>query len=198
LCGDTFQDRLDTTERLRRESGRLVLHPYNSPETIAGDGTLGLELLDQIDGDFCVVVPVSGGGLISGIATAVKMERPRCRVIGVQPAANGAMRRSLQAGQPVTVQPGPSLGDALVVATPGDRTFAIVQRLVDDVVNVEEDEISAAVRSLASENKMIVEGGGAVGFAALASGKIAIGGLPVVCLISGGNIEPRRLAELLA
>ena len=198
FCENTFKDRWDTTFRIQRESGRLLLHPYDSEETIAGDATIGLELTGQLDSDFSVLVPISGGGLISGIASAVKGERPGCIVIGVQPAANGSMKKSIEQGARVTVTPAPSMADALVVATPGERTFAIVQELVDDVVLVEEEEIANAVRTLAIEQKLVVEPGGAVGVAALLAGKIQTAGRDVVCVLSGGNILPSKLAELIA
>lgn len=198
LCEDTFKDRWDTTYRIEKEQQRLLIHPYDSVHTMGGDGTVGLELLEQIEGDFCAVVPISGGGLISGIATAIKHKRPGCRVIGVQPAANGSMRKSLDAGERVTVTPGPTLADALLIAQPGERTFEVVRRLVDEVVAVDEDEIRAAVKLLAEEQKLVVEGGGAVGVAALRGGKVAAGGLPVVCILSGGNILPNDLAAILA
>ncbi len=197
-CGNTFQERWDTTFRVQRESNRLLIHPYDSEETIGGDGTVGCELADQLEGDLCVLVPVSGGGLISGIATALKTLRPHCRVIGVQPAANPSMQASFRAGKPVSVTPAPSLADALVVAKPGDRTFALAQQFVDDVVTIEEDEIVTAVKTLAVEQKLVVEGGGAAGVAALLAGKIDTRGLDVVCVLSGGNILPAKLAELLA
>ncbi|MDA1313686.1 MAG: threonine/serine dehydratase [Acidobacteria bacterium] len=198
LCEDTFKDRWDTTYRIEKEEQRLLIHPYDSVHTMGGDGTIGLELLEQIEGEFCAVVPISGGGLISGIATAIKHKRPGCRVIGVQPAANGSMRKSLDAGERVTVTPGPTLADALLIAQPGERTFEVVRRLVDEVVAVDEDEIRAAVKLLAEEQKLVVEGGGAVGVAALRGGKVAAGGLPVVCILSGGNILPSDLAAILA
>ena len=198
LCENTFKNRWETTYRIQRETGRLLLHPYDSEETIAGDGTIGLELLDQLDGDFCVVVPVSGGGLISGIATAAKHERPGCRVIGVQPAVNGSMALSVERGERVTTNPGPTLADALMIAQPGERAFDIVRWLVDDVICVDEEEISTAVRLLAEQQKLVVEGGGAVGVAALLAGKIDPHGLDVVCVLSGGNILPSKLAEILA
>ena len=198
LCGNTFQDRWDTTFRIQRESGRVLLHPYDSVETIAGDGTVGLELLDQLEGEFCVAVPVSGGGLISGIASAIKAQRPGCRVIGVQPSANGSMALSLAQGERVTVTPKPSLADALAVASPGERTFAIARDLVDEVVLVEEPELAEAVRILANEQKIVSEPGGAAGVAALVTGKIDTRGLPLVCVISGGNVIPSMLAEILA
>ena len=197
-CENTFKDRWDTTYRIAGESGRLLIHPYDSEETIAGDGTIGLELLEQVEGDFCVVVPISGGGVISGIATAIKEKRPGCRVVGAQPSANGSMARSLVEGKPVAVTPGPTLADALMIAQPGKRTFEIVRRLVDDVVAVEESEIRGAVKLLAEQQKLVVEGGGAVGAAALLNGKVKTAGLPVVCVLSGGNIQPSKLAEILA
>jgi len=198
LCENTFKDRWETTFRIERESGRLLLHPYDSEETIAGDATIGLELSEQLDSDFTVLVPISGGGLISGIASALKAERPACTVIGVQPAANGSMKKSIEQGRPVTVTPAPSIADALVVATPGERTFAIVQKLVDDLVLVEEEEIARAVRIIAVEQKLVVEPGGAVGVAALLAGKVQPAGRDLVCILSGGNIQPSKLAELLA
>ena len=196
-CDDTFEARWETTWKIKRESGALLLHPYDSDETIAGDATLGLELLDQTPGDFCVVAPVSGGGLISGIAAAVKARRPRCRVVGVQAAANPAMLRSIAAGERVEAQPETTLADALTVARPGERTFAIARRLTDQMVAVGEEAIADAVRRLAIEHKLVVEGGGAVGFAAWSAGLIETAGLPVVCVLSGGNIHPARLAQVL-
>jgi len=197
-CGDTFAERLETTRRIQEETGAVLLSAYDSVETIAGDGTLGLELLDQHDSDFCVVVPLSGGGLISGIATAVKRNRPGCRVIGVQAEANPSFRASLDARKRVTTYPAASLADALLVATPGERTFPIVRDLVDDVALVTEDEIAAAVRRLASDERLVVEGGGAVGVAAALAGKLETKGLDVIFVLSGGNIEPAVLARILA
>ncbi len=198
LCENTFQDRWDTTFRIEKEEQRLLIHPYDSVETMGGDGTIGLELLDQVEGDFCAIVPISGGGLISGIATAVKESRPGCRVIGVQPAANGSMLKSIESGERVTTTPGPTLADALLIAQPGERTFDVVRRLVDEVVVVNEVDIRGAVKLLAEEQKLVVEGGGAVGVAALLSGVVATGGLPVVCVLSGGNILPGDLASILS
>ncbi|MBI3694435.1 MAG: threonine/serine dehydratase [Acidobacteria bacterium] len=197
LCGNTFEDRWETTYRLQRETGRVLLHPYDSEETIAGDGTLGLELLDQLPGDFTVVAPVSGGGLISGIATAVRLNRPGCRVVGVQPEANASMARSLEAGHPVNVGPVRTVADALIASTPGKHTFEIVRDRVEQVVLVTEEEITTAVRELAWKQKIIAEPGGAVGVAALLAGKIPSGSQDVVCVISGGNIQPSTLLQLL-
>ena len=196
-CDNTFEARWETTFRLERETNRLLLHPYDSDETIAGDATLGLELLEQIDEPFTVLVPISGGGLIGGVAAAVKEARPACRVIGVQARANPSMQRSLAAGERIAVEPGPSLADALVVAKPGERPFELARRYVDDVVLVDEDEIAAAVGLLAVEHKLVIEGGGAVGVAALAAGRVSSSG-PVVCVLSGGNILPEKLSKTIA
>ena len=143
------------------------------------------------------MVPISGGGLIGGIASALKHERPGCRVLGVQPAANPSMKESLAAGRPVTVTVEPTLADALVVACPGERGLRIVERLADDVVAVSEDEIAAAVRYLAEHQKLVAEPGGAAAIAALRAGKVARAGQDVVCILSGGNVLPSTFRELL-
>jgi threonine dehydratase len=196
-CGNSFEERWETTFRLQRETGRVLLHPYDSEETMAGDGTVGLELLDQLPGDFTVAVPGSGGGLIAGIATAVKNARPACRVVAVQPEANGSLARSLEAGQRVNVGAVHTMADALVASTPGERTFAIAQQLVEMVVLVSEDEIARGVRELALQQKIVAEPGGAVAVAALLAGKLPAGSGDLVCVISGGNLTPETLAGLL-
>ena len=197
LCGNSFEERWETTHRIVRETGRVLLHPYDSPETIAGDGTVGLELLEQLPGEFTVVVPVSGGGLIAGIATAIKLKRPGCVVVGVQPEANGSLYRSLEAGRRVNVGPIQTIADALVASMPGERAFEIAHQRVDRVVLVSEEEIAEAVRRLATEQKIVAEPGGAVGVAALLSGKLSAGAGDVVCIVSGGNVMASTLARLL-
>ena len=197
LCAPTFEARWETTFRIQREERRLLLHPYDSEETIAGDGTVGLELIEQTDEALCVLVPISGGGLISGIATAVKALRPEWVIVGVQPEANPSMLRSLQAGERVEVAPEPSLADALVVAKPGENTFEIASRLVDEVVLVSEAEMAEAVRFLACEEKLIVEAGGAAAVAALLARKVHWPGLTPAAVLSGGNVLPQTLAEVI-
>ncbi len=197
LCAPTFEARWKTTHRIQREQGRVLVHPYDSDETIAGDGTVGLEIAEQTDEALCVVVPISGGGLISGIATAVKALRPESVVVGAQPEANPSMQRSLAAGERVQVEPEASLADALVVAKPGERGFEVASRLVDEVTLVSEAELEAAVRFLATEEKLVVEAGGAAAVAALLAGKVGRLGLTPVAVLSGGNILPSTLAALL-
>ena len=197
LCEDSFEARFAATERIRAESGRRLLQPYNSPETIAGNATLGLELIEQIDRDFDLYVPISGGGLIAGTTLAVKAGRPNCRVFGVQAEANPSMRLSLAAGRPVRTKPAPSLADALTVLEPGSQTFPIVQQHVESVELVSEEDMAAAVRLLAVEQKLVVEPGAAVSVAAMLSESRETD-RPVVCVISGGNIAPEKLREVLA
>lgn len=195
LCDDSYASRWETTYRLQRESGRLLLHPYDAVDTIAGDGTIGLELLEQMSGDFTVVSPVSGGGLISGIASVVKCSRPGCRVYGVQPTKNPSMKRSLEAGVPTEIVPGPSAADALTVAKPGNLTFDLVKEAVEDVVLVSEQEISDGVDHLWNQEKLVGEPGGAVAVAAALQGMIPREG-PLVLVVSGANVSPARVAEL--
>ena len=197
LCEDSFEARFAATERIRAETGRRLLHPYNSSETIAGNATLGLELIEQIDREFDLYVPISGGGLIAGTTLAVKAGRPNCRVFGVQAEANPSMRLSLEAGRPVPTKPAPSLADALTVIEPGSQTFPIVQQHVESVELVSEEDMADAVRLLAVEQKLVVEPGAAVSVAAML-GAPQETDRPVVCVVSGGNIAPELLRDVLA
>ena len=196
LCGNTFEERWETTYRIQRETGRVLLHPYDSMETIAGDGTLGLELLDQLQGDFTVVVPVSGGGLIAGVATAVKSSRPGCRVVGVQPEANASLTQSLEAGRRVNVGPVRTIADALVASTPGERTFEIARERVDEVVLVSDEELKVAIRLLFAEMKLAVEPAGAAATAALCGPlRERVRGAKVGVIVCGSNIDAGTYAR---
>ena len=197
LCEDSFEARFEATERIRTETGRRLLHPYNSPETIAGNATLGLELLEQVESEFDLYVPISGGGLIAGTTLAVKAGRPECCVFGVQAEANPSMKLSLEAGRPVRTAPAQSLADALTVLEPGSRTFPIVQQHVESVELVSEEAMASAVRLLAVEQKLVVEPGAAVSVAA-ALATPPDRDRPLVCVLSGGNIAPETLRALLA
>ena len=198
LCEDSFVSRFETTERIRQDSGRLLVHPFDSRETIAGDGTLGRELLAQLDGDFCLFVPISGGGLIAGTALAVKAARPGCRILGAQAAANPSMKRSLEHGRRMRTEPLKSMADALTVPEPGVNTFPIVQRLVDEVHLVSEARMASAIRDLVLEDKQVVEAGAAVSVAAALQHASKDSDLPIVCVLSGGNIAPAALGSILA
>lgn len=195
LCDDSYASRWETTHRIERETGRLLLHPYDAVNTIAGDGTIGLELLEQLPGDFTVLCPVSGGGLISGIASVVKTERPGCRVYGVQPEQNPSMRRSLEAGEPTEIVPGRSMADALTVAKPGELTFRLIRSTVEGVLLVSEDSIARAVQYLWETEKLVGEPGGSVGVAACLDGQ-PTGSGPLVLILSGGNLSAKAFGEL--
>lgn len=191
LCGNTHEDRINTTTSLQQKTGRLLLHPYDSYETIAGDGTIGLEisqqLNDQLDANTSVLVPISGGGLIAGIALAIKTLHPACRIIGIQPKMNGSAFQSIQQGKCVNVGPVSTLADALIASMPGEKPFAIMQKYVDDILLVTEDEIASATEFLIEQHKLVVEPGAAVSIAALFAGKITTE--RCVCILSGGNIN---------
>ena len=196
LCDDSYASRWETTQRIERETGRLLLHPYDAVNTIAGDGTIGLELLEQLPGDFTILCPVSGGGLISGIASVVKTERPNCRVYGVQPEKNPSMQRSLQAGEPTEIVPGPSLADALTVAKPGALTFRLIKATVEGVLLVSEESIARAVNYLWGVEKLVGEPGGSVGVAASLEGQ-ATGDGSLVLVLSGGNLSATDFGKLV-
>ena len=196
LCDDSYASRWETTYRIERETGRLLLHPYDAVNTIAGDGTIGLELLEQLPGDFTILCPVSGGGLISGIASVVKTQRPNCRVYGVQPEQNPSMHRSLQAGEPTEIVPGRSMADALTVAKPGTLTFGLIQATVEGVLLVSEESIAGAVKYLWEVEKLVGEPGGSVGVAACLDGQ-QTGDGPLVLILSGGNLSGQGFGQLV-
>jgi threonine dehydratase len=188
-------------ERLReleQETGRVFVHSFDDPLLIAGHGTLGLELLEDVDELATVVVPIGGGGLISGIATAVKGARPDARIVGVEPELSPAMHRALEAGEPVTVQP-TSIADGLNAPFAGENTLAICRELVDELVLVSEDEIRAAFRFLYERAKLACEPAGAASTAALLAGKIELDpDGTVAAVVSGGNVATQTAVAILA
>jgi threonine dehydratase len=191
LCENSHEARVETTLRLQQETGRLLLHPYDTFETIAGDGTLGLELSrqlgDQLNGSMSVLVPISGGGLIAGISFTLKHLHSSCKIIGIQPKNNGSIAASLAAGKCVNIGPVKTIADALVASSPGEKAFSLIRDYVDDIILVEEDEIQSATRFLIEQHKLVVEPAGAIGMAALFSGKVHTEN--TVCVLSGGNIK---------
>ncbi len=191
LCGNSYEARHQTTDQLAKETGRLLLHAYDADETIAGDGTIGLEVSDALgetlNHEMAVLVPVSGGGLIAGIALALKTLHPHCRMIGVQPEKNGSLAAALQSGKCVPIGPVQTIADALVASMTGEKPFALIQKYVDDVVLVTEEEIELATQFLIEQHKLVVEPGGAVTIAALLAKKVLTKNC--VCIISGGNIH---------
>ena len=182
---------------LRDKTGRVFVHSFDDPLLIAGHGTLGLELLEDVDDLGAVVVPIGGGGLISGIATAVKGARPDVRIVGVEPELSPAMHDALEVGEPVTVQP-TSIADGLNAPFAGENTLAICRELVDEVVLVTEDELKDAFRFLYARAKLAVEPAGAACAAALLAGKVSLTpGETVVAVVSGGNVATRTAVAIL-
>jgi threonine dehydratase len=179
-----------------RETGAVFIHPFDHRDVVAGQGTIGLEILDQCPDVRTILVGVGGGGLVAGIAAAVKAVRPDVRVIGVQAEQAAAFPPSLAAGRPVVVEPATTMADGISVARPGDLTFEMVSKLVDSVVTVSEESISQALLNCLERSKQVVEPAGAVGVAALLDQPQAFEA-PVVVVLSGGNIDPLLLSKVL-
>ena len=183
--------------KLREEKGCAFIHPFDDPNVIAGQGTIGLEILDQLPNVDAVVVPVGGGGLISGMAYAIKHLRPACKVYGVQAALAGSMYESLRKQEMVTLPAVNTFADGIAVKKPGELTYQLVNNYVDEVVTVTEDEIATAILALMEKQKLIAEGAGAAAVAAAMFGKIPMKGKKVVCLVSGGNIDVNILSRVI-
>jgi threonine dehydratase len=194
LCGNDFQERWNTLARLEKERGMRAVNHFEDADVIAGHGTIGLELLEQMPEPDAVLVPVSSGGLIAGVATAIKALRPATRVIGVQPEGSSAMYASRVAGRVTAIPAVRTICDALTAQRPGELPFAHVQANVDDLVLVTDDSVKQAIAFLLEQEKLVVEPGGAVGVAALLSGRVRATG-NVVVLVSGGNIDRDRLLQ---
>lgn len=196
LEGATVDDAIALARAYAKTAGAELIHPYDDPLVIAGQGTVGAEIVDEIDGDTTVVVPVGGGGLISGVATAVKAAHPGARVIGVEAAGAAAMRASLDKGKLIRLDHISTIADGIAVKAPSELTLAHVKARVDDVVTVTDDEISRAMILLLERVKAVVEPAGAASLAAVLSGKVPGDG-PVVAIISGGNVDPILLIRLI-
>jgi threonine dehydratase len=196
-CENRFEARFETLKRLEAERGLVTINTLEEPNVAIGHGTAGLEIAEQLPNVDLVLVPISTGGLIAGVATALKESNPRTKVIGVQPEGSNAAYLSYRAGKVVTIPGTNSICDGLTATRPGELMFAHIQRYVDDVVLVSDDEVKATVAWLAERDKLVVEPSGAVGVAALMTGKVRASG-NVVALLSGGNILRSLLAEILA
>jgi threonine dehydratase len=198
LAGEIFDEAYEEARRLEAEQGLVFVHPFEDDQVIAGQGTLGLEILQQAPEAEALVVPIGGGGLISGIAAAVKETRPSVKVYGVQSEAAPAMAESFRAGRLVVCPAARSVADGITVKRPGERTFEYIQRYVDDVVTVSEDEIRAAIIRLLETGKTVTEGAAAAALAAVAAGRIpGLSGRRVVMLLSGSNIDIALLAHII-
>ena len=193
LVDGVVDDAIAAARAHAAETGAVLVHPFDDPLIIAGQGTVGLELLDEAPDAEVVLVPIGGGGLISGVATAV---HGRMRIVGVEAAGAAKVARSLERGEPVRLDTVTTMADGIAVKSPSALTLAHIDALVDDVITVTEEEISQAVVLLLERAKAVVEPAGAVGVAALLAGKVAGTG-PVVSVLSGGNVDPLLLTKLI-
>jgi threonine dehydratase len=186
-------------EAVRRSScdGLTLIHAFDDDAIIAGQGTLGLELLQQHPDIETVIVPIGGGGLISGVACALKESNPRIRIIGVQPARLPSMKVAVAEGKPITLAPAATIADGIAVRRAGDRTLPMVQKYVDDIVTVDDEEIANAILLLLEREKTLAEGAGAAPIAALLNRKISLTGKRVALLVCGGNIDVTLLSRII-
>ncbi len=197
LVPGVYDDAYNRALQLKDEKGYTFIHPFNDEDVIAGQGTIGLEILEQLPDVEVVIVPVGGGGLISGVAYAIKALNPHVKVYGVQAEGAPSMVRSLADGKVEKLDAVSTIADGIAVKEPGDLTFALCQKYVDGIVTVTEDEIAAAILALIEQQKLIAEGAGAVSVAAAMFNKIDIKGKQVCCLVSGGNIDVTILSRVI-
>ena len=197
LVPGVYDDAYAKAMELQKEHGYTFVHPFDDPKVIAGQGTIGLEILEQMPDVQAVVVPIGGGGLISGVAFAIKTLRPDVKVFGVQSSGAPSMAASLKEGKLCHLNDVSTIADGIAVKEPGVNTFEMCNRYVDEVVTVSDDEIAAAILALIEKQKIVAEGAGAVGVAAAMFGKLPIEGLKTVCLVSGGNIDVNTLSRVI-
>ena len=197
LVPGVYDDAYNKALELQKEKGYTFVHPFDDEEVIAGQGTIGLEILNQLENIDAVVVPIGGGGLISGVAFAIKSLKPEIKVYGVQAANAPSMYESIKKKEQITLDTVSTFADGIAVKHPGDNTFKIVSQYVDEVVTVSEDEIAMAILTLMERQKLIAEGAGATSVAAVLSDKVPVEGKNVVCVVSGGNIDVNILSRVL-
>ena len=198
LVPGVYDDAAAEAARLTREKGYTFAHPFDDELVIAGQGTIGLEILEQLPEVEQVVVPIGGGGLISGVAMAVKSLKPSCKVIGVQAAGAPSMYVSLREGHPAELSRVETIADGIAVKKPGALTFDLCRRYVDEVVTVGDDETAAAILALLEDQKTVAEGAGAVSVAAVLFGKVDITKHKTVCVVSGGNVDVTMLSRIIS
>lgn len=197
LVPGVYDDAYKRATELRDEKGYTFIHPFDDEDVIAGQGTIGLELLDQLKGIDAVVVPIGGGGLISGVAFAIKSLNPEIKVYGVQAAGAPSMKNSVEHKRIERLDAVSTIADGIAVKQPGENTFSLCSKYVDDIVTVTDDEVSSAILSLLEHQKLITEGAGAVAVAAVMFDKVPVEGKNVVCIVSGGNIDVNILDRVV-
>ena len=197
LVGANYDETCEDALRRCQEQGLTFIHPFDDEAVIAGQGTLGVEMLEEIDDLDAVVIPVGGGGLIAGVACAVKEMRPNMQVIGVQTSKLPSMKAALENNEPVTLPPNKTIADGIAVRRAGDNTFPLVREYVDEIVTVDDEEIANAILLLLEKEKTLTEGAGAVAAAAVLNKKLAHRGKKLGVLISGGNIDVTLLSRII-
>ncbi len=197
LIDGVYDDAYEAAVRYYKESGAVFVHPFDDELVIAGQGTIGLELLRQLPELDAVIVPIGGGGLIAGIATCIKNINPRCKVYGVQAQGAPSMVNAMELHELHTLDRVSTVADGIAVKTPGSLTFDLCEKYVDDIVTVTEDEIATAILTLIEQQKLIAEGAGAVSVAAAMFNKLPIKGQNIACVVSGGNIDVSILSRVI-
>lgn len=197
LVPGVYDDAHAEAVRLRDEQGLTFIHPFDDERVMAGQGTIGLEIAEQLPDVDAVLVPIGGGGLIAGVASALRQLKPACRIIGVQAAGAASMADSLRTGHILTLPEVHTVADGIQVKTPGEKTFAICREAVDEVVTVGEAEIASAILTVLERQKLMVEGAGAVGVAAAMYGELDLRGKTVCALLSGGNLDVTMLERII-
>lgn len=197
LVPGVYDDAHAEAVRLRDEQGLTFIHPFDDERVIAGQGTIGFEIAEQLPDVDVVLVPIGGGGLIAGVASALRQLKPACRIIGVQAAGAASMADSLRAGHILTLPEVHTVADGIQVKTPGEKTFAICREAVDEVVTVGEAEIASAILTVLERQKLMVEGAGALGVAAAMYGELDLRGKNVCALLSGGNLDVTMLERII-
>ena len=197
LVEGVYDDAYNRALQLRDEKGYTFIHPFNDEDVIAGQGTIALELIEQISDLDAVLVPIGGGGLISGIAYTLKTVNPRIKVYGVQATGAPSMKNSVEHGEVEELSSVSTIADGIAVKKPGDLTYEICSKYVDGIVTVSDDEISAAILALMEQHKLVTEGAGAVAVAAAMFHKVDLRGKKAVCVLSGGNIDVTILSRVI-
>ena len=198
LVEGVYDDAYQKALQLRDEKGYTFIHPFDDEDVIAGQGTIALELIEQIPDLDVIVVPIGGGGLISGIAYTAKTLNPHIKVYGVQAKGAPSMRNAVEHGQVEELPSVSTIADGIAVKKPGNLTYELCSKYVDEIVTVTDDEISAAILALMEQHKLVTEGAGAVGVAAVMFGKLDVKGKKTVCVLSGGNVDVTILSRVIS
>lgn len=197
LEGDTFDDANVHARELQKKTGATFIHAFDDEDVITGQGTIGLEILEQLPDVDAIVCPIGGGGLISGLATAIKAKNPNIKIYGVETTAVPSMKKSISENTPMMIDASPTMADGIAVKQPGDKTFEMIQKKVDDIVLVDEMEMARSMLLLLERNKLLVEASGAAALAALIYGKLPLKNKKVVSIVSGGNVDVNFISKII-